>query len=523
MALVVTINSVNKTSAIKWRDFVIERNLTKEPDLCLFSLEYISGGYKPSVNQNVVVTNGAETLFAGTIIEVNDRVSGGQTEAVECVAKDYTFDLDRKLVTTTYKNQTADYIIKDIIDKFCTGFTYVGVQSGAGTVKDIKFNYETPSKAIQKIADMFDWDWYVGYDKDVSFFASSSETAPFTLNETEFENFIAESLNIKQDLTQIKNSIYVRGGNQSYALTSVNAEKYVADGQQTVFVIGHKFLADTNFTVEKSTDGGANWTSLTEGAYGTDDPNSYDILYDPNKRAVIFRENNKPANGNYVRVYGSYELPVIVYRSDQNSIATYGEFQFRIIDNSILSKDEAAQKAKAELRKYAEKAHTGEFKTYKDGLDVGQWVTITLPTLALSGAHKIQKMRINVIEPATPKFRYDCTIVASEIVSSTDILGKLLVSNINQNIVIEDNEVIDMVYGFYETILFVESWTATVYPQGTPSFVELIAMAENWRTNPWGVDSNPQWVAGDAVGNYYPTNGSDQKRVPRIDAGLPCV
>lgn len=521
--LTVTINGVDKTSQILWRDFVIEQNLTKEPDLCLFNLNYISGGYKPTINQEIIVENDSVKLFAGTIIEITDKVSGGRVESVECVAKDYTFDLDRKLVTSTYKNETADTIIKDIIDNFCTGFTYVGVQTGAGTVKDVKFNYETPSKAIQKIADLFDWDWYVDYDRDVHFFPSADLTAPFTLNETETDGFIADSLSIKQDLTQIKNSIYVRGGNQQYTLADTAAEKYVADGQQTVFVMGHKFTPDTSFTVEKSTDGGANWTSLLEGNFGTDDPADYDVLYDPNKRAVIFREDNKPASTNLVRMYGNYELPVIVYRSDQNSIGTYGEFQFRIIDNTITSKDEAAQKAKAELRKYAEKAHTGEFKTYKDGLEVGQWVTISLASIGVSGAHKIQKVRINVVEPSTPKFRYDCTIVASEIVSSVDILGRLLISNVNQNIKIEENEVVDVVYGYAETMQFVEAWTATVYPQGTPTFTELVQLVESWRTNPWGVDSNPQWVAGDVTGNYYPTSGSDQKRVPRIDAGLPVV
>lgn len=518
--LTVTINAVDKTNAINWRDFTIERNLTKEPDICLFSVNYVAGGYKPSINQEIIVENDSVRIFAGTIIEVNDRLVGGRGEVAECVAKDYTFVLDRKLVTTTYANKTADYIIKDIIDNFTTGFTYANVASGAGVVKNIKFNYESPSKAIQKIADMFDWDWYVDYNKDIHFFKSTTLASPFELDETDTESFIGESLNIKQDLTQIRNSVYVRGGDQSYSLTSTNAEKYVADGQQTVFVIGHKFLADTSFAVEKSTDGGANWTPLSEGAFGTDDPASYDILYDPNKRAVIFREDNKPANGNYVRVFGSYTLPVIVYRTDEASIALYGEFQFRIIDNSITSKDEASQKAKAELRKYAEKANTGGFKTYKDGLDVGQWVTINLPTLGLSGSHKIQKMRISVVEPSTPKFLYDCVTVASEIVGSIDILSKLLISNPNQNIVIEDNEVVDKIYGFEETIALAESFVATVYPSGSAEFSEVMAMSENNRVNPWGVDVEPIWVAGDASGNYYPTSGSDEKRVPMIDAAL---
>lgn len=520
MALVIKINGVDKTSLIKWSDFSVEHNITKDPDLCSFSLYYKLGGYKPSPNDALTVDLGATRIFAGTIIDVTDRLTNGKLESVDCNAKDYTFDLDRKLVTTAYSNKAADFIIKDIIDQFCPNFTYANVAVGAGTVKKITFNYDYPSKAIQKIADLFNWDWYVDYNKDLHFFNSETLTAPYELNEDTNDTFIGESLQIKQDLSQIKNSIFVRGGDQTYALTNTNAEQYVADGKQNTFVIGHKFDADTSFAVEKSTDGGSTWSGLTEGAYGTDNPASFDILYDPNKRAVIFREDNKPANGNLIRVFGNYTLPVIVYRSDQTSIGKYGEFQFRIVDNSISSKDEAAQKALAELKKYGDIAHSGGFKSYKDGWDVGQWVTINLPTVGVTGKFKIQKVQITVVEPATPKLQYDCTVVASEIVDSVDILGNLLIGSVNQNITIEQNEVVDKVYGFIETMVLTEDFEATVHPKASPDFAELCALVENWRTNPWGVDTNPIWVAGDDNGNYFPTGTSDRNRVPQIDAGL---
>jgi len=509
MALIVKIAGVDKSNAINWRDFAIEQNITKEPDLCTFSVRYLAGGYKPSVGDNVAVELAGVKIFAGTIIELTDKLSGGVLDRVECTAKDYTFELDRKLVTTNYANTDADVAIKDILTQFTSGYTAVNVLTGAGKIKKLTFNYESPSKAIQRIADLFDWDWYVDVDKDVHFFSKEELTAPFTLNEYEPENFIAESLNVKEDLSQIKNSIYVRGGTQTYSLTSAQAEVYTADGKQNTFKLGHKFTNDTSFTVERSTNGGSSWTGQIEGDYGTDDPANFDVLYDPNKLAIFFREDNKPVANELVRIFGSYELPVIVYRNDQASIAKYGEFQFRIVNNDISSKEEASQKAVAELRKYAEKAHTGGFKTQRGGLKTGQWITLNLPSLGISGNHKIQKIKIGVVNPSTPTLSYDVSIVASEIVGSVDVLGRLLIGDTNQNVMIDQNEIVDTIYGYMEAMALTEVWEATVNPKAIPDFDELVAIAETWRTNPWGQDVEPIWVAG----YYYPTGSSDQKRM----------
>jgi hypothetical protein len=522
----ITIAGADKTSLVNWRDFNIEYNLTKEPDICLFSLKYHSPNqtYKPGINDEVIVTEpaGVTKIFAGRIIEIKDRLSSGKIEAVEVSCKDYIVDLDRKLVTKTYTNQAADVVIADIISTYTTGFTVTGVQTGAGNIKDIKFNYDYVSKAIQRVADLFGWDWYVDYDKDIKFFPSSGSPAPFGLGETAPDDFVVGSFEVKSDLTQVKNAIYVRGGIQRFSLSADNAEKYVADGQQAAFPLGHKFTPNVNFAVEKSTDGGSNWTSLTEGQFGVDDPNSFDILYDPNRPAIVFRENNKPANGNFVRIYGDYELPVIVYKSDEQSIAKYGTFEFRIVDNNIKSKDEASQKASAELRKYAEKATNGSFRTYKDGLAVGQEITINLPTFGVSNQKfKIQKIKRSIFSPndglGNMKYEYDVTIVASEIVGSVDILGKLLIDNINQNIEIDQNEIIDVILGYNELITLSEAeWSVVAHPSATPTFSEVATLALNDRVNPFGVDVVPIWVAGEA----YPVDGNDRNRQPLTDAGI---
>lgn len=518
--MVLKINAVDKTSLVSWRDLVVEYNATKEPDICLFSLKQHAGQtYKPVVNDTMEITEGVKKIFAGRIIEVKDIVIGGKLERVEISAKDWTFDLDRKMVVEVYENKTAEFALTDvsvgIIPKYTSGFTSTNVKTGAGTIKKIKFNYEYPSRAIQKIADLFGWDWYVDFDKDVHFFLSETRSAPFEINETDKDGFIKDSFEMKADLSQVKNSVYVRGGIKTESLSAANSEKYNADGQRTVFSLGHKFLADTAFTVKVA------GVDKSEGLFGKDDPNNFDVLYDPNRPAIIFRENNKPTNGQLVEIFGTYELPIVLYRSDQTSIDKYGEFQFRIVDENIKSKDEASQKAAAELRKYSERARSGGFKTYKDGLEVGMEIVINLPSIGINDKFKIQKIKRTIHTPndgtGATKYLYEVDVVASEIMGSIDVLARLLVDDVNRGLVVEDNEILDTVYGFIEAILLTEgTWNVVVHPKAVPDFSETLAFSSNDRVNPWGVNNNPIWVAGD----HYPADGLDQKRVPRIDAGL---
>lgn len=509
MALSVKINNVDKTNLIDWKSFQVVEVLTKEADIFTFSLKGKS--YKPELSDEVEIFDGTTKIYGGYVIEVEDRIGGGLMNVVEVTCKDYTHILDRLLVFKSYPkgrttNLYAEDIVKDIIQNFTSGFTTNNVKALV-KIESIAFNYDQVSKALQMIAQQIDYDWYVDQNKDVHFFSKEENLAPFELND-DGGNFVWGSLVLQKNVSQIKNSIYIRGGDKTESKDWIQK---VADGKQRIFNVGYSYNADVSFEVEKSTDGGVNWTPLSEGRDGVDNPNSFDVLYNPNKAIIIFREDNKPADGDIVRWRGNITYPIIIHQKDDISVNKYGEFQFRELDKSIKSLEEARQRALSILTKYADKVNEGNFMTYQSGLKVGQKIKINSAIRGIDEWFTITKMITRIKNPQTGERRYDVNIVGSETMGIIDVLTKLLVTDPNKNIAISADEIVDLIRVVREDILITESVTATI-----PRTVsEAISLSENVRKDPFGAGVAPTWV----LGPYTPTGDNDPKRPILCDRG----
>ena len=210
MAIVVEIGGVDRTSLIEKESFVIENYLTQEIDSCsLVIRNYASHTYKPSVGDEIEITDVATKIFGGVVIRVLRRMEGKEiVNEIECL--DYARLADQELVAEVYQNETVNDIIADINSKYLSGFTVVNVDCSE-VIDYIAFNYEPFSTCLKRLAEWVGYDWYVDYDKDIHFFERTKNPAPFDLTDTN-GNYIFNSLVIKEDTSQLKNRIYVRGG-----------------------------------------------------------------------------------------------------------------------------------------------------------------------------------------------------------------------------------------------------------------------------------------------------------------------
>ena len=516
MTVKIKIAGEDRSSLIIWDSLEIVFAITKEVDICSFRLKKYAGQtYSPSVNDEVEIYDGDTKIYGGVIIET-EETSEGLVREISVTCKDYSHYLDRKLVVKDYpsdrtENLYAGDIVKNIIQTTCSGYGFTTNNVSTGPkIESIKFNYDLVSKAFEDICKQVGYDWYVDENKDIHFFEKEERIAPFELTDDN-ESFVWNSLVIRRDLSQIKNAIYVRGGDYTNEITAADAEVYVADGQQRIFHIGRSYNLDTTFTVEKSTDGGTTWIGLDEGQYGKDKPEDFDVLYDPDKRFVIFREDNKPANGNYIRVYGKETLPIIVYIRDEPSVSKYGEFQFREVDKTIKSKEEAKQRALSILEDYKEKASEGTFITYKDGLEVGQKIHINSAIRGIDEWFQITKIIMKIRNPESGKKEYNVTVVGSEQIGIIDVLTKLLVSEPNKNITISTGEILDKIFAVSENINVSEQ----ISKVAAVSITDSVSASENIRKDPWGAGVAPTWVLGP-----YPTgDDTDSKRPIFLNQG----
>lgn len=460
MSVIVKINDVDKTDLVDWRSLRKQENLTSQVDLLEFSIRKHTGQtYKPDLQDEITLFDGATKIFGGTIVQINESIDT-KLETIDCVCKDYTHLMDKRLVIATYENKTIDYIIDDIKTNYLpAGFTDTSV-SGAFTVGFIAFNYEQPSKCFEQLAALIGYEWYVDYDKDIHFFSRSTNSAPFNLTDTNGK-YIFNSLILKKHIHNLRNTIYVRGGT---FYGSSFTETQEADGDTKVFLQGYKYK---NIAVKK------NAVSQTVGIDNLHDPASYDVLYNFQEKAIKFKDSNKPSAGDTIEVSGLPQLPVIIKRRAPSSIDIWGGYEYKIIDKSLDTTQGAKERAKAEIIDWGDKTQDSVFETKESGLRAGQEINVQSTIRGIDKDFIIS--RINTKFQTPTELIYRVSIMASRSFGMNEFLQKLLKDK-DKEIEINPDEILNEVEDVIETITLTET-TPVVSTSHNPQ-IETISAGE---------------------------------------------
>lgn len=469
MAVIIEINDVDKSTEIDWKGISLTRALTNQVDTINFSLTRAnSSGYKPVLNDKVEVIEDGTLIFGGLIVSIDEAVEK-KKEVVRISAKDFSFDMDKKLVIQVYESMTVDDIIDDIVANYLgAGYTTTNVNCTVN-IEYIAFNYEFPSKCLQQLAQIVDYDWYVDEAKNIYFFLKGSQTAPFELSDSN-GNYIYDSLEISSDIKNIRNSIIVRGGTYQ---ANASFEEYEADGDQTTFPFGYKY-SNIALTV--------NGVAKTVGIDNIDDPTLYDALYNFNEKAVKFPAGTKPTVGQVVKLSGNPHVPVVTKLTNAASIALYGEFQFKIVDKSIGSKAAARDRARAEIAAWAASINEGSFSTMTTGLKTGQKIRIQSTNRSIDNYYIISRITSKMHTPTT--MIHTCQLVTSQTYGMVEFLQNLLMAK-DKEIQIGQDEVLDSVLGLTDEITLTDTVTALA-PTTGPYKWQPHASDARWNFAKWG-------------------------------------
>jgi hypothetical protein len=314
-------------------------------------------------------------------------------------------------------------------------------------VKYIAFNYEYPSKCFQQLAELTGYDWYVDHNKNIHFFSKSDKVAPFNLDDSG-DKYYYNSLVLKRDIKNLRNTIIVRGGEYKGSFSS---ETVIADGTALIYKQGMRY---SNVTVT------VNGVSKTVGVDNISNPNDYDCLYNFQEKFVRFKPSTLPANGQQVVVGGLPHIPVIVKVKDTNSVAKYGKYEYKIVDKSILSKEGARERAKAEISAWADTVNDGEFETTQTGLEVGQQITVNSAIRGITNEKYIISRINSRLSPNGTQFLHKVTLMTNQTYGMVEFLQKLLI-NKDKEIEIKEGEVLDEVESVNEEIVISESVTVS--------------------------------------------------------------
>ncbi len=470
MSITVKINSVDKSSEIDWHSLQINRAITNQVDTAKFRVKRAnSSGYKPTLNDTVEILDGSDIIFGGKIVDMSETIDG-MVEYVDCNAKDFAFDMDKMLVVQRYENMTVNAIIGDIKSNYLDPADDISNVDCPLTIKYISFNYEYPSKCLQQLAQITNFDWYVDAEKNIFFFLKGAMTAPFSLDDTGGK-YIYNSLRISKDIKNLRNSIIVRGG--TYEGNTIS-EDHEADGDQITFFQAYKY---TNIVVE------VNGVGKTVGIDFIDDADDFDVLYNFNEKAIKFKDSNKPTAGQTVTVSGNPQIPVITKLTNSASIALYGEFQFKIIDKSIGSKDAARDRARAEITAWAQAINEGSFETHEAGLEVGQQISIQSTQRGINQTYIISRIASKLDTP--DRLIHTVTLVTSQTYGMVEFLQKMMIDK-DKEIVIASNEVLDSVLGLKDSLQTTDSIVSISGAVGKPYKWEPTSGSSRWNFATWG-------------------------------------
>lgn len=391
MSIVIKIDSVDRSSIVTMSSVIKRDAVNQQTDTLEFEIVTKPGqSFTPTTNSDVLMTDdqigSTTTVFGGKIyaVESNYISPGLISHSVKC--KDYSYDLGRQLVNETYTNMTVNAIIADILTNYTDGtFTDVNVDC---TLTIVKYSFQRVSviDAIQRLADVTGYSWYVDDTKDVHFFAVNSEPAPFNLTDLD-GNYIPDSLSISDDFSQIRNRVFVQGGEIE---GSDRTETFNGDGTKLHFKLSNKFAHLPTVTVSS--------VSKTVGVDYLDNEADYDCFWDYNQQYIRFKTGTVPGSGtNNISVTGTPLYTLVVQVEDPVSISQYGVFEFAKTDVNLKSREEAVGVAKTEIKAYKDGVTEGSFNTYIPGLRSGQVINLSISEMGISEDFVIQSTSFSVI------------------------------------------------------------------------------------------------------------------------------
>ncbi len=452
--ITVTIAGVDKTSLIEQRSIRYKQTLSKEPA----TLSFMVQGAKtmPTVGQSIVVALDAVNFFKGTITERNEKVLGQKVLAFEFNCLDGYYDMDRRLVVQAFNATTLGAVVTSIISGYTTGFT-LNIPATTPTVKTARFNYEQPSRCIQKLCDSVGWDWHIDANSVVYVYPpSATSTAPYEINDTD-GNHINKSLSFNRNIVELRNVVYVRGGEYLDPIASADAvDKYKANGTDNTFPLVYRYNA-----VQVTKNG----VAQTVGVDFITDPLTVNCIYNFSEKLIKFPDGTL-ANGDIVRVFGNAYVPLVVQAEDSDSIVAYGTREGIEINKSVNSIEEAEVIANALIDKWRLGSKEGSFDSYKTGYQVGQTIRINSVMFGVDDTYKIN--RVSASMHTSGDFRFGIEFIKSGQTTFSDLLVSLIGKD-RENISISENEVLQRFRKVVDTFGLTDqivSVTKTLKPYG---------------------------------------------------------
>lgn len=299
---------------------------------------------------------------------------------------------------------------------------------------DLRSPQIKPTALINQMAQVWEYVWYIDYERDVHFKDRENDPAPFEITDTS-NNFT--NLKIEADVSNVGNRVIVRGGEQ--ISTAMYKQVFEGNDAQREWILKNKFAGleihiddnsatdtmeagttttnvkatghglstgdyitnrtrsnavreitkvdDDNFTVGEiagQTDGDTFSkfdTSKSAGIEGIADETAVDYVYNSNEKSVRATDSEDTLAAGVFILFSYYERqPIQIQYTDSASADALKTLGFgdgivdldTITDRNISDLSTAVSLAEAKVREYSNAIINGSFVTEQKGLRAGQ-------------------------------------------------------------------------------------------------------------------------------------------------------
>lgn len=296
-------------------------------------------------------------------------------------------------------------------------------------------------------------------------------------------------MSIENDLSQLRNVVIIEGGE----ITSDNerTKPHIGDGNQKSFATDYKFSKKPTVLV--------NGVEATVGVEFLNNDEDFDCLWSYNEKYVRFVI--PPASGDVIEISGYYLIPIMAQVEDNASISSYGRFEFKKIDKSIKTTEEAKQYGEAQLSAYANTIREGEFRTYVSGLSSGQTISINLSSRGINESFLIMRVSLKMFTATEGEWTVELATLKT--LGMILFLQSLLVGE-NKKVSLDADAVLKKYYLDYQVVHVTEAINLATEQLDH----QTIEVAESIEKDPFGAGVRPVFV----LAPYQPLGHSDPER-----------
>lgn len=376
-----------------------------------------SGQSVPLQGSEIIYKDGARFLFGGYVTRITPTEIGkGSLFLYNVESSDYSFILNNKIAKRAYTNTTLGAIVTDLMNTYVDagyGFDLTNVATGP-TITSIIFDHISVRKCFEKLSKLTGLIWYVDYQKKLYFTTQLATPAPESITDSS-GNY--SEINVAYDTSQVRNKVIVIGSDAGEASNAPTVQQFTADGITRIWPLDD---IPTSVSYIKLDGVSKNFHVSTEQI-----ASDYAVYYTDSVYIRLAETATTPTAGQIIEVSYYPKVPVIAERQDQDSIDFFsaldggdGVWDYTIKDQSITTKQEAAERAVKELSEFADPLVKGTLVTRTSLLSSGtvfspgQALTVNLPTYSISTdtTFLIQEVNIEVNEDSGLGVEYIYTI-----------------------------------------------------------------------------------------------------------------